>query len=43
MNVPPLRPRPVPPRPHWIEPVSREENINEMGEISEDWLASAEP
>jgi hypothetical protein len=27
MNVPPLRPRPVPPRPHWTEPVSREETL----------------
>src|SRR5271170_3390127 len=25
MNVPPLQPRPVPPRLHWTEPVSREE------------------
>jgi hypothetical protein len=34
MNVPLLQARPVPPRPHWTEPVSREET---------DWLASAEP
>jgi hypothetical protein len=27
MNVPPLRFRPVPPRPHWTEPVSREETL----------------
>ena len=27
MNVPPLQPRPVPPRPHWTEPVSREETL----------------
>src|SRR5271170_53589 len=27
MNVPPSRPRPVPPRPHWTEPVSREETL----------------
>jgi len=25
MNLPPLQPCPVPPRPHWTEPVSREE------------------
>ena len=34
MNVPLLQARPVPPRPHRTEPVSREET---------DWLASAEP
>jgi hypothetical protein len=39
MNAPSLRPRPVPPRPHLTEPVSREETL----EISKDWLASAEP
>jgi hypothetical protein len=27
MNVPPLQPRPVPPRPHWTELVSREERV----------------
>jgi hypothetical protein len=27
MNVPPLRPLPVPSRPHWTEPVSREETL----------------
>jgi hypothetical protein len=27
MNIPPLRTRPVPPRPHWTEPVSREETL----------------
>ena len=27
MNVPPLQARPVPPRPHWTEPVSREETL----------------
>jgi hypothetical protein len=27
MNVPPLRPGPIPPRPHWTEPVSREETL----------------
>ena len=27
MNVPPLQPGPVPSRPHWTEPVSREETL----------------
>jgi hypothetical protein len=27
MNVPPLRPGLIPPRPHWTEPVSREETL----------------
>ena len=27
MNALPSRPRPVPPRPHWTEPVSREETL----------------
>src|SRR5271163_1825447 len=27
MNAPPLQPRPVPPHPHWTEPVSREETL----------------
>jgi hypothetical protein len=27
MNVPSLQPRPVPPRPHWTDPVSREETL----------------
>jgi len=27
MNAPPLPTRPVPPRPHWTEPVSREEKL----------------
>jgi hypothetical protein len=27
MNVPPLQPRPIPPRSHWTEPVSREETL----------------
>src|SRR5436305_10435025 len=27
MNVLPLQPRPIPPRPHWTEPMSREETL----------------
>ena len=27
MNAPSLKPRPVPPRPHWTEPASREETL----------------
>ena len=27
MNLPPLQPCPVPPCPHWTEPVSREETL----------------
>ena len=27
MNISPFQPRPIPPRPHWTEPVSREETL----------------
>jgi hypothetical protein len=39
MNVPPLRPRPIPPRPHWTEPVSREETLARREKFQKiDWL-----
>ena len=36
MNTPPLQPRSVPPRPHWTEPVSREETLARREKIG--WL-----
>jgi hypothetical protein len=43
MNASRLQPLPTSRHPHWIDPNVLRGDMSEAGEVSKDWLASAEP